>query len=465
MENRFSDPGERVKLNVGGQIFETTASTIRSQCSDSLLAALLSRIGHGSSPVFIDRDPEIFSVVLSLLRTGKLPAAYATAFSKQELLDEALYYGVESRLRSAMSPPTLLGIDASLAATVTPAVEGVPSAFTAAASDTSLWIAHGGNISVYDWNLSHTGTVRTHLDDITSICRVWPETAAVGSGTVAGLHFYDLSGGRCVGSTHWTDSDDPRIYKAHVAAIAQTDSGVFASFDCRHRENGVLQIDKSTLGVSTVIGRQNGSSAKFSVPEKLWWLPERGLLVGSAVQRGAFGCSGYIRIWDPRSGGVFWETSEPGTGRSSKLGDSLADVDIDVDDSLIFKVCFRSGDLGMADLRKLGEDPWVYMSDDNPGAWKARDGGYSIVHCYRKQVFVGRGGELEVWSRIHEKRDADPMRSESYRRNFVDKEEDSKRGVIAKIEGGGDRLFVSRENVEGIEVWESSSCSGVVSAD
>ena len=38
----------------------------------------------------------------------------------------------------------------------------------------------------------------------------------------------------------------------------------------------------------------------------------------------------------------------------------------------------------------------------------------------------------------------------------MDKKEDSERGVIKKIEGGGDRLFVSREDVEGIEVWESS---------
>jgi hypothetical protein len=34
--------------------------------------------------------------------------------------------------------------------------------------------------------------------------------------------------------------------------------------------------------------------------------------------------------------------------------------------------------------------------------------------------------------------------------------------VVRKIEGGGDRLFVSRENVEGIEVWESSYFSGAI---
>ena len=51
-----------------------------------------------------------------------------------------------------------------------------------------------------------------------------------------------------------------------------------------------------------------------------------------------------------------------------------------------------------------------------------------------------------------------------HRRNFVDKVEDCERGIITRIEGGGHRLFVIRENVEGIEVWESSHSSGTVSA-
>ncbi|KAL9290762.1 BTB/POZ domain-containing protein [Arabidopsis thaliana] len=457
-----SDGGKRVKLTVGGEIFETNASTIQSSCPDSLLAALSTSTSHGSNPVFIDRDPEIFAVILNLLRTGRLPANSSGVFSKQELLDEAMYYGVESLLRLAMLPPPLLGFDASLVSTIVPAADGVPSALTATAGDASLWIAHGGQISVYDWSLSHAGTVRTHLNDITSICRVWGEAAAIGSGSASGLHFYDLSGGRYIGSTHWTDPEDPRIHKARVAAVADSEGGVFASFDCLHRENSVLQIDKSTLQVAAVIGQQSGNSAKTTVPEKLRWLPAKGLLVGSAVQRGVFGCSGYIRIWDPRSRNIVWETNEPGSGRSTRFGDALADMDVDVEDSILFKVCSKSGDLGMADIRKLGEDPWVYMSDENPGAWKAGDGGgYSVVHCYRKQVLAARGGALEVWSSVKEKTSGDPIR----RRNFVDKEDDSKRGMISKIEAGGDRLFVSRECMEGVEVWETSSFSGVVSVE
>ncbi|GMY25465.1 BTB/POZ domain-containing protein At3g09030 [Fagus crenata] len=464
-------PNDRIKLNVGGKLFETTLSTIRSGGADSLLAALSNRTTNDPNPVFIDRDPEIFSVLLSLLRSNRLPST-SRRFSKQELADEAVYYGIESHLKSAMSPPPFTGIDASVVSTIRPASDGLPSAFTASAGDGSVWIAHGGQISSYDWNLYHSATIRTHLEDITSIRRVWPDIAAVGSESTSGLHFYDFSGGRHVGSTHWTDPSDPRIYKARVTAIADSPGSVFASFDCPHRENCVLVIDKSTLQITSELGRQSGNSAKHIVAGKLTWLPDTNILVGSAVTCGAFGYSGYIRLWDPRSGEVVWETNEPGSGRSSRFGDSFADVEADADESTLFKICSKSGDLGMADVRKLGDDPWVYLKDKNPSMRNTSGrvgGGNSVIQCYKKQVFVGREGGLEVWSRVEGRENGVKIESEDceglllYRRNFVDKVKDSERGIIKKIEGGGDRLFVSREDVEGVEVWESSNSSAAVS--
>uniref|UniRef100_A0A7N0ZVS8 BTB domain-containing protein n=1 Tax=Kalanchoe fedtschenkoi TaxID=63787 RepID=A0A7N0ZVS8_KALFE len=108
---------ERVRLNVGGKLFETTVSTLRSGGPDSLLSVLSSRISDDSSPIFIDRDPDIFSILLSLLRSHHLPST-ARRFSNQELAEEALYYGIEARLKSALSPPPFNGIDASVVATV-----------------------------------------------------------------------------------------------------------------------------------------------------------------------------------------------------------------------------------------------------------------------------------------------------------------------------------------------------------
>ncbi|WRX12761.1 Potassium channel tetramerization-type BTB domain - like 1, partial [Theobroma cacao] len=420
-------PFDRIKLNVGGKLLETTVSTLQSGGPDSLLAALSNRpLHHDSNPIFIDRDPEIFSVLLSLLRSNCLPSAALRRFSLQELTDEALYYGVESRLRSASLPSPLRGIDAALVDTIRPAAEAVPSTFSAA-EDGSLWIAH----------------------------------AAVGSESSSGLHFYDLSSGRYAGSVHWTDQADPRIYKARVSAIANSPDSLFASFDCPHRENGVLVIDKSTLQVSSELARQSGTAAKNTVAGKLTWLPATGLVIGSAVTSGAFGYSGYIRVWDPRSRQVVWETNEPGSGRSSRFGDAFADVDVDADDLTLFKICSKSGDLAMADIRSLGEDPWVYMKDTNPSLRDTSCGRNNVIlHCYRGQVFVGKDGGLEVWSREKPCQQVCESQTQSLTRNYVDKVEDAERGMIKRIEGGGQRLFVSREDVEGIEVWESSNYSG-----
>ncbi|KAL3826082.1 hypothetical protein ACJIZ3_022111 [Penstemon smallii] len=466
MEDQNPEPSttanDRIKFNVGGKLFETTVSTLRSGGSDSLLSALSNRPAH--DPVFIDRDPEIFSVLLSLLRSNRLPST-AKRFSNQELIDEALYFGVESHLRSALAPIPLNGIDSTLLTTVKPSSDGVVSDFHAVDGDESLWVAHGGQISVYDWNLSHVATVRTHLDFISSIKRIRPDVAAVGSLYGSGLHFYNVANGRRVSSAEWVDTSDVRIHKARVHAIADSEGSVFASYDCHHGENCVLMIDKSTMEISSEIGRMSGNSSKNMVPTKLTYVSEMGVLVGSSVMSGAFGYSGYVRLWDPRTRDVVWEMSDPGSGRSSRFGDSFADVDVDLDELRLFKICSKSGDLAVADMRKLSDDPWVYLKEKNPSMRNVggNGGGNFVIHCYRKQAFVGREGELEVWSRVEGSEDEGIANEGLYRRNYVDKVEDSGRGIIKKIEGGGDRLFVTRENVEGIEVWQSSYNSGVVS--
>lgn len=232
----------------------------------------------------------------------------------------------------------------------------------------------------------------------------------------------------------------------------------------------MFAIDKETLTMVSEFGRQPGSSAKNAAPGKLIWLSDRGILVGSSVTCGAFGCSGYIRLWDPRSREVVWETSEPGSGRSSRFGDSFADVDVDLDEPRLFKVCSKSGDLAVADLRKLGDDPWVYLKEKNlslrPTSGVGNSIGIGVIHCYKKQVFVGWEGDLEVWSRVVGGDDgrSDELSEGMYRMNYMTaKEEPPEIGFVKKIEGGGNRLFVSREGYEGIQVWESTYSVRVVS--
>lgn len=92
----------RVRLNVGGRVFETTASTLASAGRDTMLGAMIDASWNhggggdgdgegGADEYFIDRDPECFAVLLDLLRTGSLHVP--PQLPEKLLYREALYYG------------------------------------------------------------------------------------------------------------------------------------------------------------------------------------------------------------------------------------------------------------------------------------------------------------------------------------------------------------------------------------
>ena len=97
----FVDPETPIKLNVGGQLFETTASVL---CRDeySVLAGICQGSGTDLTPrlpadeagatagaMYIDRDWWIFRHILQFLRTGSLPD---DPMLIEELYNEATFY-------------------------------------------------------------------------------------------------------------------------------------------------------------------------------------------------------------------------------------------------------------------------------------------------------------------------------------------------------------------------------------
>ncbi|KAM1184861.1 hypothetical protein ACFX1X_014474 [Malus domestica] len=67
-----------------GKYFEMTLETIQADRPNSLLAALSNSSTDDLNLIFINRDPEIFSVILSSFGSKGLSSA-ARLFSKQEL--------------------------------------------------------------------------------------------------------------------------------------------------------------------------------------------------------------------------------------------------------------------------------------------------------------------------------------------------------------------------------------------
>ncbi|CAO3593032.1 unnamed protein product [Absidia cylindrospora] len=93
----------KIKLNVGGDIFETSLATLKKDRS-SLLAAMFS----GKHPIesdhegsyFIDRDPTHFRLVLNYLRDLRIsPSVIQDKVIAQELLQEAQFYHIEGLIK------------------------------------------------------------------------------------------------------------------------------------------------------------------------------------------------------------------------------------------------------------------------------------------------------------------------------------------------------------------------------
>ena len=96
-----------MQFNVGGQLFETTTTTLANAGRNSMLGALLdaswnvssSSPGSGVAEYFVDRNPACFAVLLDLLRTGSLHVP--PHLPEKLLYREALYYGLLVHVRAA----------------------------------------------------------------------------------------------------------------------------------------------------------------------------------------------------------------------------------------------------------------------------------------------------------------------------------------------------------------------------
>ncbi|PIO58001.1 K+ channel tetramerization domain protein [Teladorsagia circumcincta] len=64
-----SSLGDRIRLNVGGTIFETTLSTLK-KVPNTVLSTMVAERWRGQGELFIDRDPTHFSKILNYLRDG-----------------------------------------------------------------------------------------------------------------------------------------------------------------------------------------------------------------------------------------------------------------------------------------------------------------------------------------------------------------------------------------------------------
>ncbi|CAM0884633.1 unnamed protein product [Alopecurus aequalis] len=447
-----------VTLNVGGELFQTTAATLSRAGASSPLASLAP--SPPDAPHFLDRDPRLFALILSFLRCGRL----ASPPPSPALLAEARHFALDGALLASLSPasafsPLSLRPAALLPLTgrVAPSAVAIPPSPRAA----SLVAAHGGVVTSFDAALASRTSVLTPLPAVDSLVAVSPDLALAGARDFPGVHLCrflrDDAPATASPALSWPDSPS-----ASVLSLAATEQWLFASFEsARRNSSAVVAFDLNSLSPLVEIGRKEvfGADVEAAIPPtKLGWLAGHNLLLAAGSHSGPAGIVGDIRLWDVRASSTVpvWEVREK--------EDCFADVAASDSLSALFKVGAASGEVYMADLRRLssgdgiGVEPWVCIGDEKRAvaatAARRKDGSNCMVECYRSSVFVARGADVEVWSQVELTSEAG--KKKAMRRNWVGHGPSVEKPKIMSWAFGGSRMALARADQRSIEVWDSA---------
>ncbi|ESQ46816.1 hypothetical protein EUTSA_v10027773mg [Eutrema salsugineum] len=422
-----------VSVNVGGRIFQTTKQTLTLAGTDSLFSRLVTE----SSTRFVDRDPDLFSVLLYILRTGNLPAR-SRAFDVRDLIEESRYYGIESFLIDSLSNSSQFeAFDLRKSRILPLNGRDSPSTIAPTANGGGLHVAHGSKITSFDWSLRRKSTV-----------------VAAGATDFPGLQIIDLDNGGFVRTTlNWEN-----VTSSTVQAIGSSSEFLFTSFESsRRNSNSIMVYDLSTLLPVSEIDHCEiyGADIDSAIPStKLRWIQSCNLLMVSGSHSSPSGVSGHVRFWDVRSKNMVWEIKE--------TQDCFSDVTVSDNLSTVFKVGVTSGEVFYTDLRSLGsKDPWICLGEEKKRSLNERRGVGCKIESYGNHVFCSKGSGIELWSEVITglvgNASRDVLEERVFRKNSFAKLADSGENKITGLAFGGNRMFVIRKDQQCIEVWQSPS--------
>lgn len=441
-----------ITIDVGGQIFQTTRQTLALAGSKSLFSKLSN--SQGTIP-FIDRDPELFSILLSLLRTGNLPSK-AKSFDVQDLIFESRFYGIENLLINSQSNPSLFeafNVDKS---TILP-LSGRDSPSTISTTQFgSVHVANGCKITSFDWSLQRKSTILTQFTAIDSLLALSPKTVAAGATDFSGLQIIDLDKGIVKETLNW---ENVTRSSSTVQAIGSSPEYLFTSFESGRRNSNCVMVYDINDGFRpvTTIGHYEifGAELDSAIPAtKLQWISSHNLLMASGSHSGPAGVVGNIRFWDMRSGNVVWEVKE-------KV-DCFSDVTASDSLSALFKVGVNSGEVFFTDFRSIGaaENSWVCLGDVRKVINGKKEGSGCKIESHGNQVFCSKGGNIELWSEVLTgssiKGENGRVEDRVFRKNSMGRAKDMGGSRITNLAFGGNKMFVTRKDQQFVEVWQSS---------
>ncbi|KAF3775109.1 BTB/POZ domain-containing protein [Nymphaea thermarum] len=434
---------DRIKLNVGGRIFETTTTTLANAGRNSLFGAMFDDqwnprgpMDGGQDEYFIDRNPGCFSVLLDLLRTGEL---HIPANLPEHLLyREALYYGLLDHVRAAKWGE-FDGNRVKLATSVRGRAPGDGTAIRAG-PDGGCVVAHGSMVHVYSWTMEQLPPLNLNYQRINDMGFVDAHRVAVcaceridrGDG---GMGMFNSSTGELLYKFQVSHENQPKSFSAGALSFSPESGQIFASCRGRSNEYGIGVWDGYT-------GKQTDfyyETAGWSIGDsgRLQCLPNTNLLFVATLYPRTENC--YIQLLDFREKNAVWSWSD--VGWPATIDEKMVLDAIVMEDGNSICVVNQYDDLGFMDLRSNGGSV----------RWSTRSRllkmGNADERCYPKlathggQLFASTNDSISVFC------GPDWVLTSRLRRSHG--------GSICDFSIGGDRLFVLHNEEDVFDVWET----------
>ncbi|KAJ0852899.1 putative chromatin remodeling & transcription regulator BTB-POZ family [Helianthus annuus] len=218
-----------VTIDVGSQIFQTTKQTLTLASFNVLFSNIFNSYDQNNQIPFVDRDPDHFSILLSVLRTGNLPSK-AKLFDIQDIIFKAQYYGIDHLLILNLG-----GRDCVSVVDVT--------------SNGPVLVSHGSKITSFDWALQRMSTVLTRFAAIDSLLSLSSNVVAAGATDFSRLQIIDLDKGLLMQSLNWENLTKS---SSTVQAIMKSPEFLFTSFESGRRNSNSIMVYGVTDGFRTV---------------------------------------------------------------------------------------------------------------------------------------------------------------------------------------------------------------------
>ncbi|KAI3955773.1 hypothetical protein MKW98_006133 [Papaver atlanticum] len=430
---------DKVRLNVGGKIFETTATTLASARRDSMFGAMFDdewnlRPREVNQEYFIDRDPDCFSVLLNLLRTGEL---YVPPHIPDRLFyREALYYGLLDHVRTAK----ICKFDCNWLKLKSSVSDQAPDDWTAvrASPDGGCAVAHGGVVRVYNWMLEEHPPLNLDYQCIKDIGWIDSENIVISScQKTGGIGLFSSSTGDLRHRFKLNcENDEVKGFAAGVLCF-NSDGKIFAS--CGETSNGGIGVWDQVTGKQTDYFNSSDGLC-FADANKIQWLNGSNCLFVSNLFSWMENKK-HISLLDFRDKSVVCSRISRCISVDRYYSPSYILDAIPMEESNSICVVNEYEKFGFVDLRNTSES--VTWSSNSYGSVKPIDhpkltlhGGQLFCSLYDK-ISVYYGG-LDQWV-------------------LTSVLERSQAGSIRDFSIGGDRLFALRGEENVVDIWETPS--------